>query len=149
MRASLLCIVLLSCTSRTPDPGDAALDPTDDPADLDASDTRDTVQDPDLDPDPPDETDPPLGICGVYCMGEDRPCPEGAFCEYGVIDFLDFCTDDGCGFCAWVPDTCPPEDEPSCGCDGTVYPNPCERRRHRVLPDLTWASCPPDETPDA
>jgi hypothetical protein len=143
-------LLLASCgSSSTPD--DTSTDPGIEPVDaheVDAVDARDTAPDPPADT-PADEADPPLGICGEYCEGESRPCPEGAFCEYGAMDPTYICTHSGCGFCAWVPIECPPEDEPDCGCDGVVYPNRCERRRARALPDPSWMSCAaPDDVDD-
>jgi hypothetical protein len=150
---SALAILALSCGSEHSTPGDGDEDAT-------LSDTQDGISGevadpsadhPPIDPpsdratDPDIETDPPLGICGEYCMAENRPCPEGAYCEYGAIDLMDSCTRDGCGLCAWIPEDCPPEDLPSCGCDGVIYENPCERRKLRVAPDFTWASCYADD----
>jgi len=145
---ALTAALLIACGPSS-DPEDAS---TDEPSDLVDQDRFDAT---DPGPEPVDiireEADPPLGICGVYCMGENQPCPEGAFCEYGAMDPSFICTESGCGFCAWIPDDCPPEDNPDCGCDGRVYENPCERRRAHVGPDPSWLSCPrpePDDDPE-
>lgn len=153
MRALLIalaCASLMACGSKK-DPGDASEDTPVDMAESDAVDTNGWPERDSTDP-PGDEVDAPLGMCGVYCMGENRPCPDGALCEYGVIDPSFICTDDGCGLCAWIPDECEPEDDPACGCDGVVYENPCERRRAEAQPDPSWMSCAvpePDEIPES
>ncbi len=143
-----LAALLIACGSSS-DPEDAS---TDQPSDHVDSDRRDLSPDPDTE-EPRDlpQEEVTLGPCGVYCMGENVPCPEGAFCEYGALDPSFFCTESGCGLCAWIPDDCPPEDNPDCGCDGRVYENPCERRRAHVGPDPSWLSCPrpdPDDVED-
>jgi hypothetical protein len=95
------------------------------------------------------EVEPPLGVCGAMCGGDTIACPEGAFCEYGVLDITHICTTSGCGLCAWIPSDCPPEDDPVCACNGEVYDNPCERRMDRGQPDISWSSCPlPEPEPD-
>ncbi len=157
LAAVIACLLLPACgNTGNPDPSDGDAS---DPADAaDGGDPADTDPDPDPDPDldadtsadpivDPGEEDtrPPLGPCGAYCMGESRSCPDGAICEYGVLDITFLCTDEGCGLCAWIPDTCPPDDDPACGCDGVVYANPCERRRARAQPDIAWTHC---EIPD-
>jgi hypothetical protein len=139
-----LAALLIACGSSS-DPEDAS---TDEPSDLVDSDTRDTSSEPDAEPRDIPQEEVTLGPCGVYCMGENVPCPEGAFCEYGVLDPEHICTDDGCGICAWIPLECEPEDRPDCGCDGHVYPNPCERRRAHVGPDPSWLSCPHPDPDD-
>jgi hypothetical protein len=152
---TILALALAACGSNgdgdedgDEDPGTDLVDATDARVDPDASDPG---RDPDADPDRDPDADPPLGPCGVYCMGENRPCPDGALCEYGILDPTFICTDDDCGMCAWIPLECAPDDDPACGCDGVVYANPCERRRAEVQPDPSWISCAtpdPAETPD-
>lgn len=145
--ALLPALLALSCGSDGTDP-DAA-DADDLNVDVDAWDTSPDRRDTHLDSGtiPDVEADPPLGMCGAFCPGGDT-CPEGAYCEYGVLDPTHMCTTNGCGFCVWIPDDCPPEDEPVCGCNGTVYDNACERRRDRAQPDIAWSSCPLPE-PDS
>jgi len=142
---ALSAALLLSCGS-TSDPEDTSTDESSDLVDQDRRDTSDPGTE-----EPRDiaEEEIRLGMCGVYCMGENMPCPEDAFCEYGALDPSHICTDNGCGLCAWIPLECDPEDNPDCGCDGRVYDNPCERRRAHVGPDPSWLSCglpDPDET---
>jgi hypothetical protein len=136
--------LLAACAAREDGPADVSGDPDLETDPVEVRDTRiDTSLDTATDPDP--EPDPPLGMCGATCGGSTLPCPEGAFCEYGVLDLMHLCTTDGCGLCAWIPDDCPPDGEPACGCDGEVYANACERRRERVQPDLSWTRCSPPE----
>ncbi len=150
--ALFLALTLASCV-REPALGDAgdvddphpdldARDSAPDPTDTRTDDAADTFAD-------TMEMDPPLGMCGAMCGGSTISCPEGALCEYGVLDLVNLCTTNGCGLCAWIPDSCAPGGDLACGCNGEVYENACERRMDRAQPDLAWSSCPLPEPEDA
>ncbi len=65
------------------------------------------------------------GPCKTHCGREPGDeCPAGTFCE-GLPGHCD-ATDEG--VCAPVPEVCPDNYRPVCGCDGQSYGSDCERR---------------------
>ena len=78
---------------------------------------------------------------GDECAGQKgRQCEEGLWCDLqGPCD-----ADDAAGVCAKIPQTCPEEAKPVCGCDKHTYPNDCERQHVRVKKDHEGA-CEKDE----
>ena len=64
-----------------------------------------------------------LVLVGPSCSIDDD-CPQNEFCEYALGD-----CDGLSGFCTVIPSTCEEDsspDAPVCGCNGVMYPNPCE-----------------------
>jgi hypothetical protein len=74
------------------------------------------------------------GGSGQQCGGLDgAQCPTGEFCEFSVGDVCGFA--DAMGICTTIPSTCPTDDNPVCGCDGTTYENACGARRAAISVD--------------
>ena len=75
--------------------------------------------------------EPEPQLCGSRGL---QPCPEGQYCDWG---------DDACGAadvpgtCATVPEVCPQNYDPVCGCDGRTYSNACFASMHAI--DVTHA----------
>ena len=69
------------------------------------------------------------GIAGLQC-------PEGQACQYpaGQCNVADLA-----GTCVAVPETCPKQGPPICGCDGKTYANECELAKAGVRPDRQGA----------
>jgi len=80
------------------------------------------------------------------CRGrQDNPCPAGEYCDFtafacGADALFDCATNPqgpntctyaeqgGYGVCRARPTSCPVDNEPTVGCDGVEYTNPCQRR---------------------
>jgi hypothetical protein len=62
-------------------------------------------------------------VCGGFAG---FPCPEGYYCELpaGACNAADLL-----GVCREIPEACPRNFDPVCGCDGKTYSNDCERQR--------------------
>jgi cysteine-rich repeat protein len=71
------------------------------------------------------------GACAPPACGTivGLPCPEGQYCELpaGMCAAADLG-----GVCREIPQACPRDYRPVCGCDGTTYPNDCARRAAQV-----------------
>jgi Kazal-type serine protease inhibitor domain len=69
---------------------------------------------------------------GQTCGGiANSQCPTGQACQYEV----DKCNaPDLAGVCVAVPETCPKQGPPFCGCDGKTYANECELLKAGVRP---------------
>lgn len=63
-------------------------------------------------------------------------CPEGQACQF---EFAMCNTPDLAGTCVAVPETCPKQGPPICGCDGKTYANECELLKAGVRPDRRGA----------
>lgn len=63
-------------------------------------------------------------------------CPVGQACQYefGRCNVADLS-----GTCVAVPETCPTQGPPVCGCDGKTYANECELLKASVRPDKKGA----------
>lgn len=71
-----------------------------------------------------------LGPCAPLCGTiAGLPCADDEFCELptGQCEGADLA-----GGCQAVARACPRIDHQVCACDGTTYPNDCERRRQRA-----------------
>lgn len=79
------------------------------------------------------------GSIGNVCGGiADVMCASDAFCDYPS----DECGgDDRQGECAPRPTDCPAVDEPTCGCDGSIYGNACAANAAGV--DVSVGGCTP------
>lgn len=61
------------------------------------------------------------GVANVCGGGEDFSCPSGTYCDLG-----ERCGGiDKYGECKYIPDKCPPDNEPVCGCNDVTYTNGC------------------------
>lgn len=74
------------------------------------------------------------GIVGSHCLGPQQFCDLASACGH-VADAL--------GICELISEACLAVVEPVCGCDGTTYPNNCERIKAGVL-KASSGSCPVD-----
>ncbi|HEV8579622.1 MAG TPA: Kazal-type serine protease inhibitor family protein [Thermoanaerobaculia bacterium] len=63
-------------------------------------------------------------------------CPEGQACQFA----FDKCNvADLAGVCVTVPETCPKQGPPFCGCDGKTYAGECELLKAGVRPERRGA----------
>lgn len=70
-------------------------------------------------------------------------CPLDSFCDYGN----DHCGgDDSQGVCTPKPGACGKNIQPTCGCDGKVYNNPCEANAAGVDVSASGGCMPPPGT---
>jgi hypothetical protein len=93
------------------------------------------------------------------CNWDISPCPqvicgteEGLVCD--PTYFCDYDAPMGCelpdaeGHCTWIPDGCPENVDPVCGCDGNTYANECEANMAAV-DALHGGACDVDCSDDA
>jgi hypothetical protein len=74
---------------------------------------------------------------GQTCGGiGNLQCPAGQACQF---EFGKCNAPDLAGVCVAVPDTCPKQGPPICGCDGKTYANACELLKAGVRPDRRGA----------
>jgi Kazal-type serine protease inhibitor domain len=78
-----------------------------------------------------------LAQTGQTCGGiANLQCPAGQACQFetGKCNVADLA-----GVCVTVPETCPKQGPPFCGCDGKTYANECELLKAGVRPDRRGA----------
>jgi hypothetical protein len=66
-----------------------------------------------------------------HVRADDHPCDDNVDCAANELCEKMRC-DDRTGHCVLRPFSCPPDTDPSCGCDGITYWNNCLRRQNGV-----------------